>query len=153
MVHGVAISDFDTATVVGRTGTRTCYPAFGVLSASICFRALPAQLYIASVDSYPVIQAIFSLHKRAFHLMARSILAHHTTSIIKLQKDIEMFNPKLRLATLPRWVLFKASRIGKMHGLVMLSFDNKVDISWGANVWVIARVSMRVRPGLIICER
>jgi hypothetical protein len=32
-------------------------------------------------------------------------------------------------------------------------YYDKVDISWGANVWVIARVSMRVRPGLIICER
>jgi hypothetical protein len=50
-----------------------------VLSASICFRALPAHLYIASVDSYPAIQAVFSLHERAFHLMARSILAHHST--------------------------------------------------------------------------
>jgi hypothetical protein len=48
-----------------------------VLSASIGFRVLPAQLYIASVASYPAIQAIFSLHERAFHLMARSILAHH----------------------------------------------------------------------------
>jgi hypothetical protein len=45
--------------------------------------------------------------------------------ITKLQKDIEIFNPKLRLAILPRWVLFKASRISKMHGLVMLSFDNE----------------------------
>jgi hypothetical protein len=68
-------------TVVGRTGTGTCYPAFGVLSASIDFRVLPAQLYIASVDSYPAIQAIFSLHERAFHLMARSILAYHNTRI------------------------------------------------------------------------
>jgi hypothetical protein len=70
--------------VVGRTGTRTCYPAFGVLSASIDFRVLPAQLYIASVDSYPAIQAIFSLHERAFHLMARSILAHHNTKAFVL---------------------------------------------------------------------
>jgi hypothetical protein len=30
---------------------------------------------------------------------------------------------------------------------------NTVDISWGANVWVIARVSMQVRPGPMICER
>jgi hypothetical protein len=63
--------------VVGRTGTCTCYPAFSVLSASICFRALPAQLYIASIASYPAIQVIFSLHERAFYLMARSILAYH----------------------------------------------------------------------------
>ena len=43
----------------------------------------------------------------------------------ELRKDIEMFNPKLRLATLPRWVIFKISRIGKMHGSVILSFDNE----------------------------
>jgi hypothetical protein len=43
----------------------------------------------------------------------------------ELQKDIEIFNPKLRLAILSRWILFRASRIGKMHGLVVLSFDNE----------------------------
>jgi hypothetical protein len=47
------------------------------------------------------------------------------TGILELQKDIEMFNPKLRLATLSRWVTSKASRIGKMYGLVVLSFDNE----------------------------
>jgi hypothetical protein len=36
-----------------------------------------------------------------------------------------MFNPKLRLAILPRWVIPRASRIGKMHGSVVLSFDNE----------------------------
>jgi hypothetical protein len=43
----------------------------------------------------------------------------------ELQKDIEIFNPKLRLAILSRWILSRASRIGKMHGLVVLSFDNE----------------------------
>jgi hypothetical protein len=46
-------------------------------------------------------------------------------SMTELQKDIEMFNPKLRLATLPRWVIFRVSRIGKIHGLVVLLFDNE----------------------------
>jgi hypothetical protein len=45
--------------------------------------------------------------------------------MVELQKDIEMFNPKLRLATLPRWVIFRENRIGKMHGFVVLSFDNE----------------------------
>jgi hypothetical protein len=43
----------------------------------------------------------------------------------ELQKDIEIFNPKLRLAILPRWIISKVSRIGKMHGLVVLLFDNE----------------------------
>jgi hypothetical protein len=47
------------------------------------------------------------------------------TGMAELQKDIEMFNPKLRLATLSRWVLSRASRISKMHGSVVLSFDNE----------------------------
>jgi hypothetical protein len=47
------------------------------------------------------------------------------TGMAELQKDIEMFNPKLRLATLSRWVLPRASRISKMHGSVVLSFDNE----------------------------
>jgi hypothetical protein len=47
------------------------------------------------------------------------------TGIAELQKDIEMFNPKLRLATLPRWVISKENRIGKMHGSVVLLFDNE----------------------------
>jgi hypothetical protein len=46
-------------------------------------------------------------------------------SMAELQKDIELFNPKLRLATLPRWILLRVSRIGKMHGSVVLSFDNE----------------------------
>jgi hypothetical protein len=46
-------------------------------------------------------------------------------SMAELQKDIEMFNPKLRLAILPRWISPKASRIGKMHRSVVLSFNNK----------------------------
>jgi hypothetical protein len=36
-----------------------------------------------------------------------------------------MFNPKLRLATLSRWIIFRENRIGKMYGSVVLSFDNK----------------------------
>jgi hypothetical protein len=47
------------------------------------------------------------------------------TGIAELRKDIKIFNPKLRLATLPRWVIFRENRIGKMHGSVMLSFDNE----------------------------
>jgi hypothetical protein len=52
------------------------------------------------------------------------------TGMAELQKDIEMFNPKLRLAILSRWVIFKASRIGKIHGLVVLSFDNEEMHQW-----------------------
>jgi hypothetical protein len=47
------------------------------------------------------------------------------TGMAELRKDIEIFNPKLRLATLSRWVTLRENRIGKMHGSVVLSFDNK----------------------------
>jgi hypothetical protein len=47
------------------------------------------------------------------------------TGMAELRKDIEMFNPKLRLAILSRWVILRENRIGKMHGSVMLSFDNE----------------------------
>jgi hypothetical protein len=43
----------------------------------------------------------------------------------ELRKDIKMFNPKLRLVILPRWIIFRENRIGKMHGSVVLSFDNE----------------------------
>jgi hypothetical protein len=46
-------------------------------------------------------------------------------SISELQKDIKIFNPKLRLITLSRWVIPRVSRIGKMHKSVVLSFDNE----------------------------
>jgi hypothetical protein len=52
------------------------------------------------------------------------------TDMAELRKDIEMFNPKLRLATLPRWITPRENRIGKMHGSVMLSFDNKEMHQW-----------------------
>jgi hypothetical protein len=47
------------------------------------------------------------------------------TSMAELRKDIEMFNPKLRLATLPRWIIPRKNRIEKMHGSVMLPFNNE----------------------------
>ena len=47
------------------------------------------------------------------------------TGIAKLRKDIEMFNPKFRLTTLPRWVIPRENRIKKIHGSVVLSFDNE----------------------------
>jgi hypothetical protein len=47
------------------------------------------------------------------------------TGMAELRKDIEMFNPKLRLATLSRWVILRENRIRKMHKSVMLSFDNE----------------------------
>jgi hypothetical protein len=47
------------------------------------------------------------------------------TGMAKLRKDIEIFNPKLRLITLSRWVTPRENRIKKMHKSVMLSFDNK----------------------------
>ena len=47
------------------------------------------------------------------------------TGIAELRKDIKMFNPKLRLATLPRWVIFRENHIRKMHGSIVLSFDNE----------------------------
>jgi hypothetical protein len=48
-----------------------------------------------------------------------------TTGIAELRKDIKMFNPKLRLAILSRWVIFRENRIKKMYGSVILSFDNE----------------------------
>jgi hypothetical protein len=52
------------------------------------------------------------------------------TGMAELRKDIEMFNPKLRLATLFRWVTPRENRIGKMHGSVVLSFDNEEMYQW-----------------------
>jgi hypothetical protein len=52
------------------------------------------------------------------------------TGMAELQKDIKLFNPKLRLATLPRWVSPRASRIDKMHKSVVLSFDNEEMHQW-----------------------
>jgi hypothetical protein len=52
------------------------------------------------------------------------------TGMAELRKDIEMFNPKLRLATLPRWVIFRENRIRKMYRSVMLSFDNEKMHQW-----------------------
>jgi hypothetical protein len=47
------------------------------------------------------------------------------TGMAELRKDIEMFNPKFRLAILFRWVTLRENRIGKMYGSVVLSFDNE----------------------------
>jgi hypothetical protein len=52
------------------------------------------------------------------------------TGMAKLRKDIEMFNPKLRLITLSRWVTPRENRIRKMHRSVMLSFDNEEMHQW-----------------------
>jgi hypothetical protein len=47
------------------------------------------------------------------------------TNMAELRKDIEIFNPKLRLTILPRWVTPRKNRIKKMHRSVVLLFDNK----------------------------
>jgi hypothetical protein len=47
------------------------------------------------------------------------------TDMAELRKDIKIFNPKLRLVTLPRWVTPRKNRIRKMYGSVVLSFNNK----------------------------
>jgi hypothetical protein len=52
------------------------------------------------------------------------------TGMAELQKDIEMFNPKFRLVTLPRWVTPRENYIGKMHRSVVLSFDNEEMHQW-----------------------
>jgi hypothetical protein len=52
------------------------------------------------------------------------------TGMTELRKDIEMFNPKLRLTILSRWITPKENRIRKMHGSVMLSFDNEEMYQW-----------------------
>jgi hypothetical protein len=52
------------------------------------------------------------------------------TGITELRKDIEIFNPKLRLAILPRWVIPRENRIKKIYGSVILSFDNEKMHQW-----------------------
>jgi hypothetical protein len=47
------------------------------------------------------------------------------TGMAELRKDIEIFNPKLRLAILSRWVILRENHIGKMYRSVVLSFDNE----------------------------
>jgi hypothetical protein len=52
------------------------------------------------------------------------------TDMAELRKDIEMFNPKLRLTTLSRWVTPRENRIRKIHRSVILSFDNEEMHQW-----------------------
>jgi hypothetical protein len=67
-------------------------------------------------------------------------------NMVELRKDIEMFNPKFRLATLSRWVIFRENRIGKMHRSVMLSFDNKEIHQWSLkDKLFVGRVSYHTR--------
>jgi hypothetical protein len=42
------------------------------------------------------------------------------TGMAELRKDIEIFNPKLRLATLPRWITPRKNRIKKMHVIIII---------------------------------
>ena len=41
-----------------------------------------------------------------------------------------MFNPKLRLAILSRWVIFRENRSGKIYRSVVLSFDKEEMYQW-----------------------
>jgi hypothetical protein len=67
------------------------------------------------------------------------------TGIIELRKDIEMFNPKFRLAILSRWVTFRENRIGKMYRSVVLSFDNEEMHQWSRGKLFVGRVSCHTR--------
>jgi hypothetical protein len=68
------------------------------------------------------------------------------TGMAELRKDIEMFNPKFRLAILPRWVISRENRIGKMHRSVVLSFNNKKMYQWSLkNKLFVGRVPCHTR--------
>jgi hypothetical protein len=68
------------------------------------------------------------------------------TGMTKLRKDIEMFNPKLQLATLPRWITPRENRIRKMHGSVILSFDNEEMHQWSLrDKFFVSKVSYHIR--------
>ena len=79
---------------------------------------------IQSAFAYQRIQKDVQWFKTMVHGVAISDF-DTSTGMSELQKDIEMFNPKLRLAILSRWITPKASRIGKVYRSVILSFDNK----------------------------
>jgi hypothetical protein len=83
-----------------------------------------AHVVIQSIFAYERIQKDVQWFKTMIHGVAISDF-DPVTGMAKLQKDIEMFNPKLRLATLSRWITPKKNRIGKIHGSVILLFDNE----------------------------
>jgi hypothetical protein len=107
--------------------TKTAYSQNIVLVATQHFTAqdlMDNTDVIQSTFAYQRIQKDVQWFKTMVHGVAISDF-DTTTGMSELQKDIEMFNPKLRLATLPRWVTPRENRIGKMHGSVVLSFDNE----------------------------
>ena len=66
--------------------------------------------------------------------------------IAELQKDIKMFNPKLRLTTLSRWVTPRENRIRKIHRSVILSFDNEEMHQWSLRgKFVVSKVPCHTR--------
>jgi hypothetical protein len=106
------------------------------------------------MNNTDVIQSIFTYQRiqkdvQWFKTMVHGVAISDFDTIIgmsELQKDIEMFNPKLRLATLSRWVTLRASRIGKMHGSVVLSFDNEEMHQWSLRGKLfVGRVSCHTR--------
>jgi hypothetical protein len=112
--------------------TRTAYSQNIVLIATQHFTAQDL------MNNTDVIQSTFAYQRIQKDVQWFKIMVHGVaisdfdtiTGMSELQKDIEMFNPKLRLATLPRWVIPRASRIGKMYGSVVLSFDNEEMHQW-----------------------
>jgi hypothetical protein len=112
--------------------TKTAYSQNTVLIATQHFTAqdlINNTNIIQPIFAYERIQKNVQWFKTMVHEIAISDF-NTTTNITELRKDIKMFNPKLRLATLSRWVTFRENRIGKMHGSVMLSFDNKEMHQW-----------------------
>jgi hypothetical protein len=112
--------------------TKTAYSQNIVLVATQHFSAQDLMKntdVIQSTFAYQRIQKDVQWFKTMVHEIAISDF-DTATDMAELQKDIEMFNPKLRLTTLPRWVTPKISRIGKIHGSVVLSFDNEKMHQW-----------------------
>jgi hypothetical protein len=85
------------------------------------------------INNTDIIQPIFAYERIQKDIQWFKIMVHEIAisdfdiviSMAELRKDIEMFNPKLRLVTLSRWVIPRENRIEKMHKSVMLSFDNE----------------------------
>jgi hypothetical protein len=112
--------------------TKTAYSQNTVLVATQHFTAQDLMNntdIIQPIFAYERIQKDVQWFKTMVHGVAISDF-DTATGMAELRKDIEMFNPKLRLATLPRWVTPRENRIGKMHGSVVLSFDNEEMHQW-----------------------
>jgi hypothetical protein len=82
--------------------------------------------WLPELEKYIPVESIGlsnSWHKVVLHNVPTDCFGGTEAAMQELKDEIEVFNPKLKLATLPRWLILEEKRAGKQQSSVVIAFQ------------------------------